>query len=120
MRTTRTYAILEVSPEIYASIRKQLEDADYTHAFHREGANEVIDMNGIALQVSGTTHARAAIEELRNSIRQESEAWQTWFAGWLHHEDNTVQELGLEFTGFGGENQLKQAFEQWYKAKAGK
>lgn len=51
MRSTRTYAILEVSPEIYASIRKQLEDAGYQHAFHKDGVEEVIDMHGIALKV---------------------------------------------------------------------
>jgi hypothetical protein len=50
MRTTRTYAILEVEPEIYAKIRKQLEEAGYDHAFHINGDDHVIDMNGIALK----------------------------------------------------------------------
>ena len=51
MRSTRTYAILEVEPEIYAKIRKQLEEAGYEHAFHgHSGDGEVIDMQGIALQ----------------------------------------------------------------------
>lgn len=50
MRSTRTYAILEVSPEIYDQIRKQLEAAGYEHAFHKEGDKEVIDMHGIALK----------------------------------------------------------------------
>lgn len=51
MRTTHTYAILEVDPEIYKKIRAQLEEAGYGHAFHRgNNDDEVIDMNGIALQ----------------------------------------------------------------------
>jgi hypothetical protein len=53
MRTTRTYAILEVEPEIYNKIRKLLEDAGYGHAFHRGNNDlEVIDMHGIALQAT--------------------------------------------------------------------
>lgn len=53
IRQTRTYAILEVEPEIYNKIRKLLEDAGYGHAFHRgNNDDEVIDMDGIALQSS--------------------------------------------------------------------
>lgn len=51
MRSTHTYAILEVSPKTYAEVRKLLEDAGYGHAFHRgNNDDEVIDMNGLALQ----------------------------------------------------------------------
>jgi hypothetical protein len=50
MRTTRTYAILEVTPEIYNQIRKLLAEAGYEHAFHGDRDGEVIDMHGIALQ----------------------------------------------------------------------
>lgn len=50
MRTSRTYAILEVSPEVYAEIRAKLEAAGYEHALHREDDGEVIDMHGIALR----------------------------------------------------------------------
>jgi len=50
MRTTHTYAILEVKPEIYDEVKRLLQAADYHHAFHKDGADEVIDMTGIALQ----------------------------------------------------------------------
>lgn len=51
MRSTHTYAILEVPLEVYNQIRKQLEEAGYGHAFHRgNNDDEVIDMQGIALQ----------------------------------------------------------------------
>lgn len=46
MRSTRTYAILEVSAGAYAEIRALLHDAGYQHAFH----DDVIDMHGIALK----------------------------------------------------------------------
>jgi hypothetical protein len=51
--STRTYAILEVTPEVYASIRELLAEAGYEHAFHKDGAEDVIDMHGIALKVAG-------------------------------------------------------------------
>lgn len=47
---TRTYAILEVAPEIYEQIYKQLKEAGYEHAFHVNGDDQVIDMYGIALK----------------------------------------------------------------------
>ena len=50
MRSTRTYAILEVKPEIYDEIHRLLEAAGYQHAFHVDRDGQVIDMNGIALQ----------------------------------------------------------------------
>lgn len=46
MRTTRTYAILELSPAAYEEIAKKLRDAGYGHAFMEEG---VIDMFGIGV-----------------------------------------------------------------------
>jgi hypothetical protein len=46
---TRTYAIAEVPPEVYAHVRAVLEAAGYSHAFHIEDGSEVIDMDGIAL-----------------------------------------------------------------------
>jgi hypothetical protein len=57
IRMTRTYAILPVSPAAYAEVRAALEAAGYQHAFHREGGEEVIDMQGIALQAIAPTAA---------------------------------------------------------------
>lgn len=50
LRTTRTYAILEVSKEAYDEITKRLQAAGYTHAFQQTDSGTVIDMDGIALQ----------------------------------------------------------------------
>lgn len=47
--STHTYALLEVSPAVYAEIREKLQAAGYDHAFHRDGDRDVIDMHGIAL-----------------------------------------------------------------------
>lgn len=50
MSHTHTYAILKVSPESYAEIRRLLEAAGYSDQFMQEGANyEAIDMHGIAI-----------------------------------------------------------------------
>jgi hypothetical protein len=50
IRSTYTYALLEVAPEVYAEIRKQLDAAGYGHAFHQDDdRGEVIDMHGLAL-----------------------------------------------------------------------
>lgn len=49
-RSTHTYAILDISPAAYAEIREKLERAGYQHAFHKEGEDEVIDMQGIAVR----------------------------------------------------------------------
>lgn len=43
---TRTYAILEVSPEAYQEIREKLAAAGYEDQFH----GNVIDMHGIAVK----------------------------------------------------------------------
>jgi hypothetical protein len=51
-RTTHTYAVLEVSPEAYAEIKRGLLAAGYDHAITKDGREaETIDMHGIALQV---------------------------------------------------------------------
>jgi hypothetical protein len=52
MRTTYTYAILEVSPEAYNEIAKLLKDAGYHGAFQKDDGSVVIDMHGIALKNS--------------------------------------------------------------------
>ncbi len=49
MKSTRTYALLEVSPAAYAEIRAKLMAAGYEHAFHVDERGEAIDMHGIAL-----------------------------------------------------------------------
>lgn len=54
MRATRTYALLEVSPEAHAEIKALLLAAGYDHAVNADGE---IDMHGIAL----TTRTRVPI-----------------------------------------------------------
>lgn len=49
---THTYAILKVSPAVYAEIKEKLEAADYVEAFH---GDNIIDMHGIALQAEDPT-----------------------------------------------------------------
>lgn len=46
MRTTHTYATLEVSPGTYDEIAQKLKAAGYGHAFNDRGE---IDMHGLAL-----------------------------------------------------------------------
>lgn len=57
IKTTHTYAILEVSPAVYAEIRAKLEAAGYEHAFIVDIGGEAIDMHGIALQVDSANRA---------------------------------------------------------------
>lgn len=47
MRTTYTYAVLEVSDAAYDEIAEKLIAAGYAHVFH----NGVMDMHGIALSI---------------------------------------------------------------------
>lgn len=54
MSASHTYAILDVSPAVYAEIREKLKAAGYDHAFHEDDAREVIDMHGIALRETST------------------------------------------------------------------
>lgn len=54
LRTTHTYAILEVSEQAYREIRERLKAAGYAHAFHEDDGREVIDMHGIALGDRGS------------------------------------------------------------------
>ena len=51
---THTYVILEVSKTTYTEIATKLKESGYDHVFHKgEGdhGEEMIDMNGIALQI---------------------------------------------------------------------
>lgn len=49
MRTTYTYAILDLSKAAFEEIRAKLEAAGYQHAFHKNDGRIVIDMHGIAV-----------------------------------------------------------------------
>lgn len=62
MKTTHTYAVLDVPSAVYAAVRALLTAADYGHAFlHDPGETEVIDMHGIALRSKGGTDTGTAI-----------------------------------------------------------
>jgi hypothetical protein len=71
---TRTYAILEVSPAAFAEIERKLRDAEYDHAFSRDGSRLTIDMHGIALQSEGALAERERTDPqfaaLQKALRQ--------------------------------------------------
>lgn len=50
LRTTHTFALLDVSSATFQEIRAKLEAADYDHAFDTHDGRPLIDMQGIALQ----------------------------------------------------------------------
>lgn len=67
MKSTHTYAVLEVTPMAFVEIRRRLEAAGYDQAFiDRVGDDEqlitVIDMHGIALKAAGAGLHPTAIE----------------------------------------------------------
>jgi hypothetical protein len=49
VRSTYTYAILDLSDAAYREIAEKLRDAGYGHAFHNDHGRVVIDMHGIAV-----------------------------------------------------------------------
>jgi hypothetical protein len=51
---THTYAILDVSADVYAEIEAKLQAAGYDHVFHEDDGETVIDMHGIALRSKDT------------------------------------------------------------------
>lgn len=51
LRATRTYVILEVTPQVFQEIAAKLREAGYDHAFSED--DSVIDMQGIALRENG-------------------------------------------------------------------
>lgn len=54
IRSTYTYAVLEVSHAAYAEIKAKLEAAGYQDQFHKDREDGVlIDMHGIALKDGG-------------------------------------------------------------------
>ncbi|MGB6724500.1 MAG: hypothetical protein WBE74_01270 [Terracidiphilus sp.] len=52
IRSTHTYATLDVSHAAYIEIKEKLEKAGYSDQFHddQDGDGVVIDMHGIALK----------------------------------------------------------------------
>ena len=50
IRSTHTYAVLEVSSAAYAEIKALLEAAGYEDQFHEDDGAIVIDMHGIAIK----------------------------------------------------------------------
>ncbi|MDP3717116.1 MAG: hypothetical protein Q8T13_05020 [Acidobacteriota bacterium] len=53
MRSTHTYAVLDVPRSVYGAVRALLGAAGYDHAFQQDREGEVIDMHGIALRSQG-------------------------------------------------------------------
>lgn len=70
MRSTHTYAILEVSAPAYAEIRKLLTDAGYEHAFH----DDVVDMHGIAIKANDDTAPHVPLAEIQAESARTNEA----------------------------------------------
>jgi len=70
MRSTHTYAILEVSNAAYTEVRKLLSDAGYDHAFH----DDVIDMHGIAIKASASASEHVPLAELQAESARTNEA----------------------------------------------
>lgn len=51
MRSTHTYAIMDVSASTYDEIRAALEEAGYRDSIHGgRGTSDILDMHGIALR----------------------------------------------------------------------
>jgi len=46
---SHTYAVMEVSKKTYREIKRKLEIAEYFHAIHDDGGQQLLDMHGIAL-----------------------------------------------------------------------
>lgn len=51
MRTTHTYALMEIPQEVFDLVREKLEAAGYEHAVHNDNGQLCLDMHGIALVV---------------------------------------------------------------------
>lgn len=49
MRTTRTFAVMEVSTATFKEIHAKLKEAGYDHAINQESDHLYLDMHGIAL-----------------------------------------------------------------------
>lgn len=53
MRTTRTFATMEVTAAVFAEIKEKLLNAGYGHAIDDHDGVETLDMHGIGLQSAG-------------------------------------------------------------------
>ena len=49
MKSTHTFAILELSPSAFSEISRKLIKAGYQHAFQKQDGRELIDLSGIAV-----------------------------------------------------------------------
>jgi hypothetical protein len=61
MRTTHTYAVLDISPAAFREIAEKLKAAGYGHAFHEEEGRNIVDMQGIAVAEEAHVTRRAKI-----------------------------------------------------------
>lgn len=83
---SRTYAIAEVSPAVYAEVRALLVAAGYEHAIHREDDGEVLDMHGIALRaIEPAPEAKSAAVALENA--------RAAYHKWKRVADNHAQDI---------------------------
>jgi hypothetical protein len=57
MRTTHTYAIMEISPAAYAEIEAKMRAAGWHHVF---GPDRAIDMHGIAVIAAAADEAASS------------------------------------------------------------
>lgn len=65
MRSTYTFAKLEVSQQAYDEIREKLVEAGYEHAFGLDDDVELMDMHGIALVRAQLKEMQLTPEEAR-------------------------------------------------------
>lgn len=72
---THTYAILEVPPQIYASIRAKLVAAGYEHTFDKNDGVEVIDMHGLALRAEPASKPTVLVETPDTMTEEQIEAF---------------------------------------------
>lgn len=78
MRTTRTNALLYVSPAAYKEIHDKLKAAGYDHAFDRDGG---IDMHGIAIM-----EEKMALNDPPDKATYER----------LYHQNTKIEGFGME------------------------
>jgi hypothetical protein len=75
IRTTRTYAVMDVSKALFDEVHQKLLAAGYQQAIHSEGDSRIVlDMHGIALAQSDEDNdtndtTKSVTESLRESVR---------------------------------------------------
>lgn len=98
MRSTYTFATLEVSAAAYLEIRAKLEEADYQHAIREDGA---IDMHGIGLVRAPATPSvnergtRYDLDELEAKARMAHDAERIPPTGWWYSRGRLADQYGL-------------------------